>query len=120
MAILFAIILLIVLGSKAVYKNNFVVISGNLKIAASDSNVANISYPEGFNAENCVPISCGLQVIANKGYNYVGYNKDSGSALSNAYDRRLNLTSSNIVLIVDNPTTSEKTVSYKIVLMKTN
>lgn len=120
MAILFAIILLIVLGSKAVYKNNFVVISGNLKIAASDSNVANISYPEGFTAENCVPISCGLQAIANKGYNYVGYNKDSSSALTNAYDRRLNLTSSNIVLMIYNPTTSEKTVSYKIVLMKTN
>ena len=119
MAILFAIILLIVLGSKAVYKNNFVVISGNLKVAANDSNVANISYPEGFNAENCVPISCGLQAIANKGYNYVGYNKDSSSALTNAYDRKLNLTSSNIVLMIYNPTTSEKTVSYKIVLMKT-
>lgn len=50
----------------------------------------------------------------------MGYNKDSGSALTNAYDRKLNLASSNIVLIVDNPTTSEKTVSYKIVLMKTN
>ena len=99
-------------------KDDFVIITGNVTIAANDTGLVNINYPEGFNADNCVPITCGLQIIANKGYNYVGYNKDSGSILTNAYDRRLNLTSSNILFMIDNPNTSAKTISYKIVLMK--
>lgn len=97
---------------------NITVLTGSLTISASTSGSKNINYPSSYTSSNCVPISCGIYNVENKGYNFVGFNKDSASSLNNAWDRRLNLTSSNIVLVVDNPNSSEKTVNYKIVLMK--
>lgn len=52
MEILLLIILLIVIGSKVVYKDNFAVLSGTIK-----NGNANINYPEGFNNSNCVVVS---------------------------------------------------------------
>ena len=115
---LLLITLLIVIGSKVVYKDDYAVLTGSITISANDSNSATINYPSGFTAENSVVISCGIQNVSNKGMNYVGYNKDSSYSLNNSWDRRLNLTSTGIILVVDNPNSAEKVVDYKIVLMK--
>lgn len=105
-------------GSIYFLKDNIAVFEGSITISASSSNSKEISYPSGYNSTNCVPIACGIKNLENKGFNYVGFNKDSAYSINNAWDRRLNLTSSNIVLVIDNPNTSEKTVSYKIILMR--
>lgn len=118
MEILLLIILVIVIGSKVVYKDNYAVITGSMSISANGSLTKDINYPSGFNVDNCVPISCGLKVLENKGYNFIGDYLNSSSLLINAYDRSLNLISTAIQLYVINPTDSSKTVTYKIVLMK--
>lgn len=118
MAILLLIILLIVIGSKVVYKDNFAILTGTIIAEASKSGTANIDYPEGFDVDNCVAISFGVKTVENKGFNYFGTYKDSADLLNNSYDRKLNLNSSNIVVIVKNPNTSSKSIKYMIVLMK--
>lgn len=119
MVMLFQITSKTAIGSKAVYKEDFVVITGSMSINADTTETKLIEYPEGLTSENCVPISCGVKIIENKGFNYVGYNVNSGSMLNNAYNRWLNLKSDKIQLMVTNPDTSNvKTVNYKIVLMK--
>ena len=95
-------------------------ITGSMTIEANSNKSVTINYPSGFTKDNCYVVACGIQAIENRGYNFIGIYKDSGSLLMNAYHRYVNTTDSGINLIVDNPTTSEKTVSYKIVLMKTN
>lgn len=100
-------------------KGDFAVITGSITIAASSSSTELISYPTGFTADNSVPISCGLKQIDNRGFNYVGTYSDSSDGLNNAFRRRLNLTSSEIKLFIENPdTASSITVQYQIVLMK--
>lgn len=119
MVMLFVTILKIVIGNKAIYKNDFAVITGSMNINANTTETKLIEYPDGLSSENCVPISCGISIIENRGYNYVGHNVNSGSILNNAYDRNLNLKANSIQLMVTNPDTSNtKTVYYKIILMK--
>lgn len=97
---------------------NITTITGSMNIAANSGVTKNISYPTGYTKDNSVPISLGIKIIENKGYNYEGTFTDSGSLLSNAYERRLNL-GGTIDLYVKNPNTDDaKTVYYKIVLMK--
>lgn len=99
--------------------NNIAIVSGTItSIGASSSKTANINYPAGYDYDNCVPVALGLNGVDNKGYNYFGTYKDSGDVLTSAYKRRLNLTSSNMILTVYNPNSSQLNVKYKIVLMK--
>ena len=93
--------------------------TGTITAEASKNGTANISYPVGFNVNNCVPVSFGVKIIEDKGFNYFGTYNDSADLLNNSYDRKLNLNSSNIVAVVKNPTTSSKNIKYTIVLMKT-
>lgn len=105
-------------GKRYINIEDIKVLTGNVNVNASANATVTINYPSGFNKNNCVPISLGLKITDNKGYNYVGYHKDSGSLLVNAYDRKLNLLDSNIQLIIDNDLTSAKTVYWQLVLMK--
>ena len=99
--------------------NDYAVLTGSMTINASSLGEVTINYPSGFTSENCVPISCGISSIASKGYNYEGYYEDATDLMQNALKRTLNLTESNILLLIKNPATDQsKTVNYKIVLMK--
>ena len=97
---------------------NIAVLTGTITAEAEKNGTANINYPEGFNTNNCVPISFGIKIVENRGFNYFGTYKDSADLLNNSYDRKLNLNSTNIVVMVKNPTTSSNRIEYKIVLMK--
>lgn len=117
MEILLLIILVILVGSKAVYKNDFAVINGTKIINASTAENISINYPTGFTAENCVPVCCGLK-YSNRGYNYVGKYDDSMDLYWGAIKRTLTFGTDNITLRIDNVVTEQTTYNYKIVLMK--
>lgn len=106
--------------SQYMNKSNFSVLTGSLTVGGSTSGTKTISYPSGFNQNNCVPIACGISYVSAKGYNYVGYYVNSGSGLNNAFTRYLNLLTNNLELTVINNNTSSSTFNYKIVLMKTS
>lgn len=117
------IILVITIGFKYISGSNISVIEGYVKIEADEqghNNFAiNIDYPEGFNKDNCVPISCGVQMIKIRGYNYVGNFVDSWSLMNGASTRYLNLEDDKIVLDIINPTTDATyEYKYKIALLK--
>lgn len=100
------------------FKEEFSKVNGSFVINASTSGIERINYPTGFTKENCVVVSCGIEVSAGKGYNFIGQYIDSSDGLNNSFTRRVNLADDNIVLSVRNPNTSNITVKYKIVLMK--
>lgn len=117
-------ILLIVIGSKVVYKDNFAILTGTM----SDGS-ATISYPSGYNKDNCVVISTMLKrvgIASTRGYaTGTTFLPDDGTlgSLSN----RIELQTSNIVLearhlYLSNNNVTEMNVNYdvyyKIVLMK--
>lgn len=111
------------IGLKYISGSNIIVLEGNINIDANEqgnNNFAiNIDYPEGFNKDNCVPISCGVQMIKIRGYNYVGNFVDSWSLMNGASTRYLNLEDDKIVLDIINPTTDATyEYKYKIVLLK--
>ena len=54
MVILLLIILLIVNGSKVVYKDEYIVLTGTIK---ANTGLATIDYPENITKDNCVAIS---------------------------------------------------------------
>lgn len=111
-------------------KDDFAIITGSMTLDPNTSEtlnadkwtqtIKNISYPTGFNKDNCVPISIGGEGNTANGMSY-GFTSGIGNALTvmnNAFPRTVNLTSSNIVLRVGNYSTDSKTYNYKIVLMK--
>lgn len=103
-------------------QSNISEITGSVIINASGVNSVQISYPSGFNKDNSILLACGLMLNNDpysKGYNYHGIFTDSGDLLDYAFRRRVNLKSSNILLVVYNPVTDNAiTVNYKLVLMK--
>lgn len=99
-------------------QNNIFVLSGTLYVEKTSGANATINYPSGFNANNCVALSCGIKYSV-KGFNYVGVYQDSMDMLLNAFKRTLTLTPDNIILRIDNPATDKGyTFNYKIVLLK--
>lgn len=131
MVILFLIILVIVIGAKVVYKDNYAVLTGDIQLVQnSDSDLSGtvtINYPEGFNSTNCVPIAIGVTgSLSSSTYkdNYTfGYLDDtSASYVDGAIRRKLTLLSKNMSLkasfMMSGP--SSQTRKYKIVLMKIN
>ena len=124
MAILLLIILVIVIGSKVVYKDNFAILTGNLVEGS-----ATITYPKGYNKDNCVVLSVSFDNdnLANRQWAY-SFVMDSSSYVGGAIPYKLKLEKDNISLetkniqIIDGqyPYASKSTVdfSYKIVLMK--
>lgn len=115
---LLLIILLIAIGKSVLYKDNYVTITGSITVSGSSSENKDIDYPNGFNEENCVPVAFGIKLIEKNGFNYYGNHVNSTSGLMNAYTRYMNLLSDKIRINVTNSNDSEKTFTYKIVLMK--
>lgn len=111
---LLLIILLIVLGSKVVYKDNFAVISGNIQLTNGAGSVT-LEYPTGFTRENCVPISIGIDIVGTDNFSYF-FNGTSNSCFEVRFGP------SNLFVnakSIDGLGTSN-TKQFKLVLMKTN
>lgn len=86
---------------------------------ASTSENITINYPQGFNADNCVPITCGIKA-SNIGFNYIGKYDDSMDLYWNGFKRTLTLGNQSINLRLENCLTEQANFNYKIVLMKIN
>lgn len=112
MAILLLIILVIVIGSKVVYKDNFAILNGTINVSKGTGTV-DINYPAGFTNTNCTVIAVGISHgVSTSDVLFFGTSGDrtTGAVL---YSNKIRVsTSSN-----DNvgPTGDLK---YKIVLMK--
>lgn len=128
MAILLLIILLIVIGAKVVYKDNFVVLEGGL-IHDGESADTVINYPQGLNQNNCVVISA--QCITSGSNISYGHTFDSASYARGGVALNISLLKNNITIRTKNifitqdteglsginkPINSSK--NYRIVLMK--
>lgn len=107
-----------VVGYKTIHKNDYAIITGTITINGTSSGNEEIDYPEGFNGNNCVPVSLGIKLIEKNGFNYYGNYVNSSSSNMNAYTRYVNLLTDKIRLNVTNPNDTAKTFTYKIVLMK--
>lgn len=113
-------------------KGDFAVITGsmtlaantqeNLELGASQQTMINIDFPSGYNKDNCVCLAFGVKGVENRNYAY-GYNT-SGSLglLRGTVERTITLgalaDSTKIGVEAYNMATSDKTLWYRIVLMK--
>ena len=123
------IILLIIVGSKVIYRNDCAVIEGNIKLAAGTDGKAkqtvwNLSFPNGFNSNNCVCIAFGTSLYSKTvaGYSYgTGFNDALGLYLGDI-PKTIELGSVNaldkIYCQAQNIDSQERTLYYKIILMK--
>lgn len=100
------------------YRSDYEIKEGVINAEASATGETLLSYPSGFNKDNCVVISFGVMVMQAKGYNFCGHFKDSTSLFNNAYYRTINLEEAGIRARVENPNTDKTAFRYKIVLMK--
>lgn len=125
------IILVIAIGSKVVYKDNFAIIEGTITgpIQSNGSYSKNIKYPEGFNQNNCVVISNCLNLQNDTIIWGTGGTFDSLSYVAGSIPTSVSLRENDMVLrirhvYIDNTGTVfsmelNGTYDYRIVLMKT-
>lgn len=117
-------ILLIVIGNKVVYKNDYVVLTGKIDAKATSKS---IEYPTGFNSNNCVVVSYMFNNSLKNSYG-IGSVFDTSSYLNGNFASSVTLSDNNIIIkaklislsseqypIVDDIAVD---VNYKIVLMK--
>lgn len=110
-------------------KGDFAVITGNI-VADGETNDTIISYPSGFNYNNCVVISGGIENAGNSNCS-VGCTFDSASYVRGGLPLAVSLRTSDIVIrakniqLVDGENSMVKAIAasatpfkYKIVLMK--
>lgn len=119
------IILLIVIGSKVIYKDNFAILTGTIDLVISGENTTgykDINYPEGFNKDNCVVVACGISGNTNGNTEFAfGDSGDNASSyVTGAMPRMVRLREESINFqIYLGIKASNGTRNYKIVLMKT-
>lgn len=124
MAILLLIILVIAIGSKIIYRDNYAILTGTL-----ENGQAIISeYPEGFNNTNCVILSIMTSHPDHEGQWAIGNTFNSAAYVSGSIPIRAYMKNEGIVLQAKNIIlTNEQSVGvydlsvsfkYKIVLMK--
>lgn len=124
MVILLLIILVIVIGAKVVYKDNYAVLTGTIDFTVNTGNTSgtkNIDYPEGFNKDNCVVIALGIAgaTSSNKEYCY-GFSGDhAGSYVTGGIAKSLKLREGYMQLdAYIGVEAAANTRNYRIVLMK--
>ena len=129
---LLVVILLILVGAKVIYKDNFAIITGSIECdAATDEDRykltnKDINFPTGFTSENCVVVSVGANNMTNKGYSYTQGFKSELTALDMSWATEgikvmLGYNNTEIIKIsAVNITKQTATKKYKIVLMKIN
>lgn len=111
MVILSVTILLIAIGVKVVYKNDFAVIEGEITLANGSGNVR-VSYPAGFDSKSIV-ISIGMgRTDSNQ---YLEYGHVASSVIPGVH---LTMSDISITAYSVGGAGPTKSVPYKIVLMK--
>lgn len=123
-------ILLIMLGSKVVYNDRIAVIEGNIMLEASPDNSSHqtswqLNFPNGFNSNNCVCVAFGTKLYADSkaGYAYgTGFEGAIGLGCGDI-PKSIELGQINnldkIWCQAYNTSGAEKTLYYRIVLLKT-
>lgn len=120
------IILLIVVGSKVIYKDDSVIIEGQMTLQAGspDNFVATtkqIDFPQGFDKTNCYLLSFGTKTMRNNnGYGYGAMEKYDVTSIQNnvvPYTVLLGDSNNQIKLVLKN-FYNEMLVDYQIVLQK--
>ena len=93
--------LVIVIGSKVVYKDNFAILKGTITGDGTESPSSQITFPKGFNRDNCVVLSANLQRTANdnKGYGAI---YDSASYVTGSIPLKVVMNSTDILLEIRN------------------
>lgn len=113
-------------------QNNMAVISGQMILEAnSQSNlnnnieqqtILNIDFPKGFNKDNCFCLTFGIKTNEDKNYSYGVGDSISNRSFTGSLIRNVILGASDdnskIALHVWQPSTSQKTAYYRLVLMK--
>lgn len=117
-------------GSAFMSRSNFAVITGSMTLSATTEaltyrqTIKDINFPSGFNKDNCVLISAGRQYSGNYGYGYGicdFINAKSTGMLTGTAPFAVWLganSGTNIRIYGYNEATSQKTLNYKLVLMK--
>ena len=111
-------------------KSDYSIITGTITLTANtDENVADnymmvttkeIDYPDGFNDSNCVVVAFGVKTSANTGYHF-GNLPDtliSAGLFTGLLPGKIWLNEGKLRVDMWNPSTTEKSIDYKIVLMK--
>ncbi len=131
MAILLLIILLIVVGSEVVYKDNFAIITGTITGDGTTNPSKTINYPIGFNRDNCIVLTVNFKrpTTIFKGYGSVF---DSSSYVAGSIPAKVSLGETDIGINIRNINVADDgsimvpnisaSVSYEytIILMKIN
>lgn len=124
MVILLLIILVIVIGAKVIYRDDYVVLTGTIDFTVNTGNTSgtkNIDYPEGFTKDNCVPIAIGIAGASSSDTEYAyGFSGDhAGSYVTGGIAKSLKLREGYMQLNAYIGTeAAANTRNYRIVLMK--
>lgn len=132
MVMLFQISSKTVIGNRVVYDDKFVTLIGNFDVTVNQGDTEmyaqhHISYPTGFNKNNCVVIACGIYntTYTNKGLSFGTLSSEgfSASPVKDAYGKSVQLLDEDINLsIYMNYNASHQLqtypFAYKITLMK--
>lgn len=95
-------------GSAYLTKDRIEIITGECVVPAHMSSTKNLSYPSGFNSENCYIISCGI-----KKKEVLSYSYDRTSP-----QRSISLSNSSIQISLSNSDDNEVTFLFKMILMR--
>lgn len=106
---------------KVIYKDDIVIIHGKLSLNNGAAQ-HNISYPAGFNKDNCVVLTFMANNIENNHWGY-GYIEKSIGYVGGVIGHGVILRENDITVSINNPTdgahtSGTNTYNYKIVLMK--
>ena len=118
-----------------VYKDDFVVLTGNFTAVAQSNEdlyyMQNISYPSGYNKDNCIVLALGLKTVGgdvDRGYSFGTSNTttDHRALLAASIGKSVRLANDNIVITTafnyggGTHDTLSYNFAYKLVLIKTN
>lgn len=104
------IILLILIGSSVIYKDNFAILNGKITLS-NGSGSTKVNYPTGFTYKNCVALAVGVDIYGEQCFSY-------NIAGQMVFEARLTDTIINIKSISIDGIGSSSTKNYRLVLMK--
>ena len=103
--------------SDAIVKGDIAIISGEIWCAKESGGEVEWDYPSGFNKDNCVVISHGVNVNQD-GYSYGHTTNSAVGTINGTNDRYVTLGANKITIWTHNPAEYNNIYPYKVVLMK--
>lgn len=105
--------------SDAILKGQMRFLDGNVYCEAESNGVAQLTYPDGFNKNNCILIAFASSSTTSE-YKYGHTSNTSYGIISGTNDSFVTLGINNIIINFTNIATTEKTYYFRIVLLKTS